>query len=104
MRRQLAHQHGAGIIEALHRGGVLRGNIVARDLGMPRGKDSSGIENILQAERNAVERPAILATGDFFFGGARLFAREFGGLGDEGVDLRIECNDARKQCINIFHR
>ena len=71
---------------------------------MPRGEDARGVENILQAERDAVERTAILSIGDFFFGGARLRTREFGGLGDERVDLRIECIDARKQCINIFHR
>ena len=71
---------------------------------MTRGEDARGVENILQTERDAVERAAILAIGNFFFGSAGLCAREVGGLGDKGVDLGIEGIDARKQCIYIFHR
>src|SRR5207237_517036 len=59
-----------------------------------RRENAAGIEEILEAERNAVQGPAIAAGLDLGFSLLRLLSREIGGDGDESIELRIDRVDA----------
>src|SRR5579883_2477184 len=58
----------AGSVEAFHDGCVLFGDAVAKRFGAVGGGNAGGVEEILAAPGNAVERSAVLAGGDFSVG------------------------------------
>ena len=58
MRRRLAHQHRAGRGQLLRAGRIGVGNIVAQDLRMAGRRNALGIDDVLQSDRDAAQRPA----------------------------------------------
>ena len=91
---ELGDQHGAGVVQALHDGGVFVGNAVAEGLGAVGGGDAGGVEQVLAAPGNAVQRAAIFSGGDFLVGLLRLCESEIAGEGDDAAQLGIELLDA----------
>src|SRR4029078_11101823 len=59
-----------------------------------RGGNASGVEQVLDAIRSAVEWSTILAGGDLRVGAFCLGERRLPGQGDDGAKLRIELLDA----------
>ena len=103
MRRDLAEQHRAGIVELAGRRGILRGNVVRAHLGMARGEDAARVVDVLQSERDAVQRTAIAPLRDFLLRHARLLQRQIGRHRDKGVQLRIEGRDALEVRMHELH-
>ena len=65
---QLGDQYGARVVQALHHRGILRGHAVAIRLGAVGGGNAGGVEKILRAPRNAMQRAAIVPGGDLAVG------------------------------------
>jgi hypothetical protein len=59
--------------------------MVLHDLGMAGRGDAGGLVDVLEADRDAVQRSAIFAGGDLGLGGTRLMARRIGEYSDETV-------------------
>ena len=91
---QLGDQHRAGLVEALHHRGVLRGHAIAERLGAVGGGDAGGVEQVLRAPGNAVQRAAILAGGDLLVGLPRLRQRQIARERDDAAQFGIEARDA----------
>ena len=67
-----------------------RGDAIAERLRAIGGRDAGGIEKILGAPRNAVQRPAILAGRDFRVGLFGLLERQVASQRDHAAQLGIE--------------
>ena len=102
---QLAEEHGAGVVEPARRGGVLGGNPVDEDARVARRQDALRVVDVLQRERDAVQRAAVLARGDLGLGRAAPGARARSNVGrDEGARLRVVLLDAPDQRLGQLHR
>ncbi len=73
--RELAHQHRASVVQLRHGRRVETGDRVDAGARMPGRADTGGSVDVLEPERDAVHRSAIVAGGDFALGGARLVER-----------------------------
>jgi hypothetical protein len=69
-------QDGARLAHALDGGGVDRRHVILVGVGAPRGADVPGREQILDAVRDAVERPLVTAGANLSIRRGRLRARE----------------------------
>jgi hypothetical protein len=69
-----------------------------------RRADAGGAVNILEAERNAVQRPAVVPGHDFPLGDARLFPRLLRRRQQKRVEQPIEPLDAREQRFSELDR
>src|SRR5262245_5253108 len=90
MRGKLAEEHGAGIVELARRGRVFVGNVVRADFRMAGRADPARVVDVLQTERDAMQRPAVSAFCDFLLGFARLLKREIRGDEEKGGQLGVE--------------
>src|SRR4029077_12745609 len=100
VRRELADDDSAGLTQPLDREGVFLWHIVLHDLGMAGRGDAGGLVDVLEADRDAVQRSAIFAGGDLGFGGTRLMARRVGEHSDEAVQPAVEPRDAIKPAVD----
>jgi hypothetical protein len=91
---QLGDQHGARLVQALDHGGVLRGHAIAVRLGAVGGRDAGGIDQILGAPRDAVQRAAILSGGDLHVGLFGLRQRQVARERDDAAQLGVEALQA----------
>ncbi len=71
---------------------------------MARGRQAGDVDDVLDADRHAVQRSADMACGDLTFRGARGIQRGVGIQTNEGVQRRVEPRDARKQRLRQFDR
>jgi hypothetical protein len=85
--RKLGNQDRARLIEPLDHSGVAGRDAILEGLGAPGGRDALGVEEVLHAVRDAVERAAILPGADLLIGGGRLFERQALGEGHEAQQL-----------------
>ncbi len=90
MGGELAGQNRAGVVELAHRCRIGGRHGADTGFGMPGGADAGGRIDVLEAERNAVHRPAIAAGRDLPLGGASLVEGAIKGRQQIGVELRIE--------------
>ena len=104
MGRELAEQHPAGLVEPRDGRRVLGRDIIRADPRVAGRADAGGAVDVLQPERNAVQRPAIIAGHDLALGGPRLLPRPLGGRQQKGVELRVERFDARDQRVGQLDR
>ena len=81
-------------MEALHDGGIVLGNAVAKRLGAIGGRNSGGVQKILATPRNAVKRSTVLARGDFFVDLLRFGERLIVPERDDRAKLGIKLLDA----------
>ena len=104
VRRELARQHGPGGLQAGDGGRVLVGNAVDAGARMARRQDAGRVVDILEGERNAVQRPAQIAVHDLGLGGAGSRHGDVRRARDEGIQLRVERLGARQQALGVLDR
>jgi hypothetical protein len=100
VRRQLAEQDGAGVVELRHRGGVLGRHPVDEDARVPGGEDAARVVDVLEPERDAVQRAAGGASRDRALGRLRLLSRQVERARDERVRLPVVVLDAADERID----
>ena len=84
--------------------GVRGGDVVEQDLRVACGRQAGDVDDVLDADRHAVQRTADAAGGDLGLGGARRVHRGIGVEPDEGVQLRVQPLDPRQQRGQQFDR
>ena len=99
----LAHQHGAGCGQ-LHRAGRIGvRDVVAQDLRLAGRRDALGIDDVLQADRNAVQRTASDRRAMIAASAARASASARSSVEqDEGVQLAVQfaaCGRGRRGSV-----
>ena len=87
---QLGDEHRTRVVETLHYRGVLRGDAGPESFGAVRRGNSSSIEKVFTAPRDAVQRPAVLARGNFLIGFFGLLERQLARQRDHAAQLGIE--------------
>ncbi len=90
MGGELAHHDRAGPAQPRHHRRIGRCHLADQDLGMAGGRQPADIDDVLDADRHAVQRPPAAPGGQFLF---RLARRGQGGLRvreDEGVQRRVQ--------------
>ena len=100
----LAEQHRAGALEALDRGGVEVRDPVGKERRAVGGGDPSGGVEVLDRDRDAVQRPAMVARHDRRLGRARRLARAVRGHPDVGVEARLEPLDPAQHHLGQLDR
>src|SRR5207248_7641608 len=95
--RELAEEDRAGVVELAHGRGVLARGAVDEDARMTGSENAAGVVDVLESERDAVQRAAVLARRDLRLGRARLASRELEGRRDERACLAVEVFDAADQ-------
>ena len=83
---ELAHEHGAGVVELAGHEGVFLWDTVAEEVGAGGGGDARRIDDVLECDGDAVEGSAVAAGAKLVVGLGGLPARQVGGPSDEGVD------------------
>ena len=101
---QLAQQDGPRRPEAGGDGAVLGGHEGVVDAGAGRGSDSARVEQILEADGNPVQRPAVAPGADVALGLARRREGLVGQEGDERVEYRLRSPDAGKMGFDNLDR
>src|SRR5262249_27204586 len=96
VRRQLAEKDATGLGEAPRHHRVLSGHVVGQDLRMRRGADTGGLEDVLEADRDAVQRAAIAPGRNLALGRSGLGERRLGAHEKEAVEAMVEPRNARK--------
>ncbi len=104
MRRQLAHQHRSGGGKAFGAGCVGVGNVVGEELRLAGGRNASGVDDVLEPDRDAVQRPLRAIRHDRRFGRPRLGQRPLGRRIDKGVQSAVERCDAIEAGARQFDR
>ena len=87
---QLRDEHGPGLVEPLDHGGVLGGTRSRNGSAPQVVADAGGVEEVLGAPRDAMERTAVAAGRDLGVGLLRLGEGQLTREGDGAVDLRLE--------------
>ena len=81
-------------LQPRHHGGVFGGNALAEDFRPAGGADARGVDQVLGAVGNAVQRAAVVPGGNLLFGAAGFTQSEIGADGNERMQFRIERLDA----------
>ncbi len=89
-----SQQHRAGSFQAANDFGVFRGDPIFEQRTGSGGADAGGVDQILERERNAVQRAAPVAAPNLGFGLACLRQRGLRGHGNECIQSRIQLLDA----------
>jgi hypothetical protein len=98
-------EHDAdGGVQAFAGEGIAGGDVVAKQLGHRGGADAGGVNNILEAVRDTVQRAARAVCGDLRVGGLRLMAGSVGCQGHATVTLTVEGTNPREIGVGQFHR
>ena len=104
VRALLAEQHGARRRERARHGGVGVGHPVAVHLRAARRTDARRLHDVLEADRNAVERPRWSPRASACVHAPRVGERALRGDGHVGVQLRIQPFDAREVRLRELDR
>ena len=102
VQRGLADKNGSCIAQFLDHSGIVVGHEVGENLGPRSSANALRIDQIFEANRDAVQRAAIFALGNIAFGLARLLPCEIRGHSPKGVQARIELLDAGKGSVGRF--
>ena len=97
VRRQLAQHDRAGAAQPRDADRVGGRDIVDQDLGMAGRRQAGDIDDVLDADRHAVQRAARPARHDLGLGGPGRVHRRLGVEPDEDMQLRVEPLDALQQ-------
>src|SRR6516164_11792965 len=90
VRRQFAHQHRAGGSELLGAGSVGIRDIILQNFRSTGRRYPFGIDDVLEANRDAVQWPRVTAGHDRPFGGTCISQCAFFGEVDKGVQLLVD--------------
>ena len=97
MRRKLAEDDRAGLAQLGDHHRVGRLDVVEQNFRVAGGGQAGDVDDVLDADRHAVQRAADVAGGDLALRGAGGIQRGVGVQVDEDVELRVELFDARQQ-------
>ena len=100
----LPEQDRAGLVEALGHGCVFAGDEGALELRAGGGAHAAGPEDVLEADRNSVQRAAVPPAGDLALRPLRLLHRQLRRDRDEGVQAPPEALDAPEHLQGQIHR
>jgi hypothetical protein len=100
---QLAEQHGPRVVEPGGRRGVRIGDPVDEDARVRRGEDAARVVDVLERERDPVQRAAGRIRGDLGLGLAGLLPRQIERARDEGARLAVVLLDALDQGLDQIH-
>ena len=104
VRRQLAHQHRSGRSQPCRAGGVLAGDVVLQDGGLAGGGDARGVDDVLQPDRDPVQRPDRTVAHDRGLGGAGFGHRTLPRYQNEGVQSAVQRVDPVEASLGQLHR
>ena len=104
MGRELAHENPTGGDQPRRGGGIRIRNTVFRRPGMPGGPNTRGIVNVLEPERNAMQRTQIPAGGNLLLRLAGCRQCLFRRYCQERVKLRVERFDPGQKRLGQRHR
>jgi len=90
VRRQFAHQHRAGGGQLLRTSGIGFRDVVLQEFGPTGRRYPFGVDDVLEANRDAVQWPRVTAGHDRPFGGTCISQCAFFGEVDKGVQLLVE--------------
>jgi hypothetical protein len=97
---ELAEQNRAGVSQSAYDRGVLFGN-PAREYSRPaRRPDAGRLEEILDRDRDPVQRASMLPASDLVIGAGGFLSRTIGEHRDEAVELPVEPFDARNTRVH----
>jgi hypothetical protein len=97
VRGELAENDGAASFQAPHGFGVDGRHIVGAQMGVARRQHALGLIDVLQPDRNAMQRPTVEALAHFHIGLPRCSLRAIGGQRHETRDLVIDGCDASEE-------
>ena len=92
----LAEHDRAGRLQLCRTGAVLGRNVARKQPRLRRRAHARDVVDVLQAVRDAVQRPARARCHDFGFRLSGVAACTLGGDGDEAVKLVVERSDSRE--------
>jgi len=95
---QLAEQHSAGLAQPSHNGRILSWPVLPTDRHAGRGWNALRIAEVLDRDRNALQRTATEALPDFVVGQFRLLHRQVGGYGGVAFQAAIKPPDSFQYC------
>ena len=99
---ELAEQHRSGLVEFRRRRGVLGGNAIGEDARMARREDAAGVVDVLERERDPVQRAPVRARRDLGLGRLRLPARQVERGRDERARLGVVVFDTDRYVIRLI--
>jgi hypothetical protein len=91
---QLAQYDRAGFVQAAHRACVFIGSEISMDSGAGCGRETLCPEQVLQRNRNTMQRPTILACRDFGLRGCGLRHCGIGHHMDVAAEVAVQRGDA----------
>ncbi len=97
-------EHRTGCFQAANHFRVFHGNPVFEQQAGGGGANAGGVDQVLEGERNAVQRPAPVAAPDLGFGLAGLRQGGLCSYGNECIQLRIELFDSGQAGGRKFDR
>ena len=101
---ELAEDDGAAGFQASHGLGIDRGHVVGAQMRMAGRQHALGLVDVLQPDRNAMQRAAIEPLAHLHVGLLGGEPRAIGGEGDEARDLVIDGCDAREESLGERRR
>ena len=90
----LANEHGTRLAQCRDNGRVCARDVPLAHARSRRGRNAGDVDDVLDRNRDPVQRPAVAARGEFPIGRFRIAARLGGHHVDEGVQRRLEFVDA----------
>ena len=99
-----SQQHSACIFQSPHNFGVLGWNALFEQSARRRGSNPGGIKDVLQRQRNAVQRPSPTPMLDVLLRLTRLAPRRFRSYGDKRVKRGIQPFNPLQAVASQLHR
>ena len=104
MRVAFADDDGARFFQLPHAHGVRRRDVIGEEARPLRRQDARGIDDVLDADRHAVQRAAVAAALDLAFRLGRVLAGLVRAHGDERVELGVQRLDLPQMRVHHLAR
>src|SRR5215210_2129749 len=104
VRVRLAEEDRPALLEPADDRGIRGRNVVFKEGGAHRGTHALGADQVLDADRHAVERASVLSGQDLLLRPRRLLQRILRQHGDEGVELPVDGFDALEERTHDLDR
>jgi hypothetical protein len=101
---RLADQYRSRLCEFYGDGGAVAGDVVFEEGRAHRGADILGVDEILEAERDPVQRTPVASGRYLIFGPRRLLQRLLRQHRDKGVQISVLGLDALQECSDDLDR
>src|SRR5208282_6284671 len=104
MHMRFADQHHARLAQTSNRGGVVVGDPMGENFGAGGGSDATRGEQVLDGNRDSMQRSAILSSAYFVLRFGRGLPAFLLSNGDEAVQLGLQLMDSLHRLIEQFQR